>query len=167
MVIYEKSTPIGNIKVKAKVAQLCLTLHDPMDYTVQRILQVRILEWVVVPVSRGFFQPRDCITGGFFTSWATREAQKCWSGLLIPSPADLPDTGIKVGYPALQADSLPTELSEKSSNLMVKNWKLFLEDQKQQGCLLSPFLFKILLKALARAIRQYKEIKGIKLERKK
>ena len=28
-----------------KVAQLCLTLCDPMDYTVHRILQARILEW--------------------------------------------------------------------------------------------------------------------------
>ena len=31
----------------------------------------------------------------------------------IPSPADLPDPGIKPGSPALQADSLPTELSGK------------------------------------------------------
>ena len=32
-----------------KVAQSCLTLFDPMDYTVHGILQARILEWVVVP----------------------------------------------------------------------------------------------------------------------
>ena len=31
----------------------------------------------------------------------------------IPSPADLPDLGIKPRSPALQVDSLPTELSEK------------------------------------------------------
>ena len=35
--------------VKVKVAQLCLTLCDPMDYTVHRILQARILEWVALP----------------------------------------------------------------------------------------------------------------------
>ena len=29
-----------------KVAQLCLTLCDPMDYTVHGILQARILEWL-------------------------------------------------------------------------------------------------------------------------
>ena len=29
----------------------------------------------------------------------------------IPSPGDLPDPGIELGPPALQADSLPTELS--------------------------------------------------------
>ena len=32
-----------------KVAQSCLTLSDTMDYTVQGILQVAILEWVAFP----------------------------------------------------------------------------------------------------------------------
>ena len=32
-----------------KVTQLCLTLCDPVDYTVHGILQARILEWVVFP----------------------------------------------------------------------------------------------------------------------
>ena len=41
------------LKVKVKVAQSCLTLCDPMDYTVHGILQARILEWVAFPFSRG------------------------------------------------------------------------------------------------------------------
>ena len=32
-----------------KVAQSCLTLCDTMDYTVEGILQVAILEWVAFP----------------------------------------------------------------------------------------------------------------------
>ena len=36
-----------------------------------------------------------------------------WSGQPFPSPGDLLDPGIKPGSPALQADSLPTELSGK------------------------------------------------------
>ena len=32
-----------------------------------------------------------------------------WSGLPFPSPGDLPNSGIKPGSPALQADSLPPE----------------------------------------------------------
>ena len=32
-------------EVRVKVAQLCLTLCDPMDFTVHGILQARILEW--------------------------------------------------------------------------------------------------------------------------
>ena len=64
---------------EVKVAQLCLTLRDHMEYTVHGILQARMLEWVAVLFSRGSSQPRDgtqvsCIAGGFFTSWATREA---------------------------------------------------------------------------------------------
>ena len=49
------------------------------------------------------------MAGGFFTSWATREAQEYWNGGPIPSPADLPDPGIEPRSPALQVDSLPDE----------------------------------------------------------
>ena len=71
--------------LKVKIAQLCPTLCDPMDYMVHGILQARILEWVAFPFSRGSSQPRDQtqvsrIAGGFFPSWATREAQEHWSG---------------------------------------------------------------------------------------
>ena len=64
--------------VKVKVAQLCLTLCNPMDYTVHGILHSRILEWVAFPFSRESPQPRDRtrvshIAGGFFTNWAIRE----------------------------------------------------------------------------------------------
>ena len=64
-----------------KVAQF----FDPMDYTVHGVLQARILEWVAFPFSRGSSQARDRtqvsrIAGGFFTSWATREAQEYWNG---------------------------------------------------------------------------------------
>ena len=41
--------------------------------------------------------------------------QEYWSGLPFPSPGDLPNSGIKPGSPALQADSLPTEPLGKSS----------------------------------------------------
>ena len=58
-----------------------LTLCDPMDCRVHGILQARILEWVAIPFSRGSSQPMDWTqvsrnAGGFFTSWATREAQE-------------------------------------------------------------------------------------------
>ena len=67
------------------VAQSCPTLCDPMDCStpgsfVMGILQERILEWVATPSSRVTSQLRDWtqvsrIAGGFFTIWATREAQ--------------------------------------------------------------------------------------------
>ena len=37
---------------EVKIAQSCLTLCDPVDYTVHGILQARILEWVAFPFSR-------------------------------------------------------------------------------------------------------------------
>ena len=88
----------------------CVQLCNPIGCIVCGILQARIPEWVAFPVSRGSSQLRDrtqvsCIAGGFFTNWATREAQEYWSGWPIPSPADLPDPGIDPGSPALQADS--------------------------------------------------------------
>ena len=42
----------NNVQVKVKLAQLCLTLCDPMDHIVHGILQARILEWVAFPFSR-------------------------------------------------------------------------------------------------------------------
>ena len=61
------------LTMKVKVTQLCLTLYDPMYYTVHGILQARILKWVAVPFSRESSQPRDQtqvshIAGGLFTS---------------------------------------------------------------------------------------------------
>ena len=35
--------------------------------------------------------------------------QEYWSGLSLPSPGDLSDSGIEPGFPTLQADSLPSE----------------------------------------------------------
>ena len=44
---------------QVKVAQSCLTLCDPMDYTVHEILKARTLQWVAFPFSRGSSQPRN------------------------------------------------------------------------------------------------------------
>ena len=73
-----------NIDVNVLVTQSCLTLCDP--YEPSRLLcpgipQAKILEWVAIPFSRGSCRPRNltqvsCIVGGFFTVWATREAQR-------------------------------------------------------------------------------------------
>ena len=58
---------------------------NPPGSPVHGILQARILEWVAVPFSRGYPQPRDqiqvsYIAGRFFTILATKEAQEYWSG---------------------------------------------------------------------------------------
>ena len=61
------------------------TLDDPMDCSppgssVHGTLQAKTLQWVAMPSSRGSSQSGDqtqvsCLADGFFTIWATREAQ--------------------------------------------------------------------------------------------
>ena len=62
------------------VAKACPTLATPWTVVLQ------------APLSMGFSK------------------QEYWSGLPFPSPVDLPDTGIKLRSPALQADDLLTKL---------------------------------------------------------
>ena len=59
------------------IAQPRLTLCNPMDCSLpsssaRGILQARILEWVAIPFSKDQTQV-SCITGWFFTIWATRD----------------------------------------------------------------------------------------------
>ena len=64
-------------------AQLYPAFCEPRDCSqpgssVHVILQTRILEWIAIPFSRGFSQPRDqtwvsCIASRFLTVWATIE----------------------------------------------------------------------------------------------
>ena len=71
---------------ESEVSQSCLTLCDPMDCrlpgsSIHGIFQARILKWVAISFSRGSSWPRDwtqisCITGRFFTFWATGRAQE-------------------------------------------------------------------------------------------
>ena len=58
------------MKVKVKVTQLCLTLCDPMDYTVHGILQASMLAWVgSLSLLQGIFPTQvSRIVGRFFTS---------------------------------------------------------------------------------------------------
>ena len=108
--------------VLVKVAQSCLTLCDPKNYTVLGILQARILEWVVFPFSMGSSQPRDWtqvshIPGGFFTSWTTREAQ------MTPgkeSAASAGDTGNTCWFP--RSGRSPGGGNEACSSIL--SWKI-------------------------------------------
>ena len=46
--------------------------------------------------------------------------QEYWSGLPFPSPGDLPNPGIEPRSPAVQADSLPTELQGKPYHFILE-----------------------------------------------
>ena len=68
------------LSVKVLVAQLCLTLCDPMDCSAHQ-----------APLSMEFSR------------------KEFWSGLPFPFPGDLPNPGIEPRSPALPADSLLSE----------------------------------------------------------
>ena len=56
-------------------------LYSTPGFSIHRILQARILEWIAIPFSRGSSWPVDqtqlsCIAGRFFTVWVAREASK-------------------------------------------------------------------------------------------
>ena len=78
-------------KSESEVAQSCLTLCDPMDYSlpgfsVYRIFQARVPEWVAISFSRGSSLPRDWtwvshIAGRGFTLWATVSTKRMWNGV--------------------------------------------------------------------------------------
>ena len=69
-------------EVKMLVTLSCLTLCDPMDFSlpsssVHGVLQARILEWVAMPTSGRSSWSRiqilfSCIAGRFFTVWDIR-----------------------------------------------------------------------------------------------
>ena len=90
------------------VAQSCLTLCNPMD----------------------------CSPPGSSVQWALCR-QEYWSGLPCPPPGDLPNPGIEPRSPALQADSLPSELPGKPKNTTVGILSLlqrvFLSQESNQG----------------------------------
>ena len=71
-------TGVSEAKVKVKVANLCLFFGIPWTAACQ------------APLSMEFSR------------------QEYWSGLLFPSPRDLPNPGIKPRSPTLQVDSLPS-----------------------------------------------------------
>ena len=78
---------------RERESQLCLTLHNTMNYSPH------------VPLSMGFFQ------------------QEYWNGWPFPLPGDLSDPGIEPmspASPALQADSLP--LNHQGSPYEVYYW---------------------------------------------
>ena len=95
------------LDVKVKVAQLCLTVCDPMDCSLpgcsaHGILQARKLEWETVPLSR-----------------------------------DLPNPGIKPRSCTLQAGSLPSEPPGKPMNTGMESLSIlqgiFLTQESNQG----------------------------------
>ena len=93
------------------VAQLCPAFCERYSMpgsSVHGILQARILEWVAMPSSRGSSLPRDQTqvsrtAGGFFTDWATGEAEEYWVGSLSLLQGSTPWDAALITVAQLQA----------------------------------------------------------------
>ena len=119
--------------MKVLVTQSCLFLCNPMDgsppgSSVHRILQARILNWVVIPFSRGSSQPRDwtwisCTAGRFFTIWATRKAQ---IGSKLFHILKFKQTSIGQIYFTMESSSskmgIPAEAKQSISSIYKNPW---------------------------------------------
>ena len=94
------------VRVHAQSLQSCPTPCDPMDWSPQ------------APLSVGFSR------------------QEYWSGLPSPPPGDLPNPWIEHRSPALQVDSLPSELPGKPKNTGLSVLQgIFLTQGSNQGLL--------------------------------
>ena len=67
-------------------------------------------------VSNPLRHPTDCSLPG--SSLRGFPRQEYWSGLPIPSPRDIPDSGIEPGSPTLQVDSLLSRGYQRSTSLL-------------------------------------------------
>ena len=72
-----------------------------------------------------------------------------------------------VGIEGTYLNIIKAIYEKPTANIILKgkNWELSPRSGTQQGCPLSPLLFNIVLEVLASAIRQQKEIKGIKIHK--
>ena len=74
----------------------------------------------------------------------------------------------KVGIQGIYLNIIKAIYEKPTANIILNGEKLrafLLRSGTRQGCPLSPLLFNIVLEVLASAIRQQKEIKGIKIGR--
>ena len=97
--------PLANAGVwSVKVAKLCLTLCPPLG--LHRILQVRIVEWIAFPFSRGSSQTRDWtqVSPIAFELW-------CWRTLLrVPWTARSSESILKQISPGCSLEGLILKL---------------------------------------------------------
>ena len=82
-----------------------------------RIESTSIFRTNTVVFSKSVLVAQSCLTlcDPIVCPWNSpgKNTGEYWRGLPLPSPGDLPDAGIKPGSPALQANSLQSELPGK------------------------------------------------------
>ena len=99
--------PDLRIKSSSPTLQADSLPSEPTGKFLGRKVKVKSLSRVRLLATPWTVAYQDPLSMGF-------SRQEYWSGLPFPSPGDLPDPGIELGSPALQADTLPSGPSGKA-----------------------------------------------------
>ena len=106
------------------ISLLCLQQRNLGLSNKRRYSQVRTFtgQWTASMVPSFIYESESCLvvsdslrSHGLYSPWNSLGQNTGVGSLSIPYPGDLSNPGIELGSPALQADSLPTELWGKSS----------------------------------------------------
>ena len=104
------------------------SLPKPMISTnVMTSIEVKLLSRVWLFVTPWTLSYQAPLSMGFLR-------QEYWSGLLFPSPGDLPNPGIEPWSPALQADALPSEPQGKPMTSMASAVYWVVRKLDHQAC---------------------------------
>ena len=98
-------TPLFDLHQEA--LQLFIFCHKGGVICVSEVQSLSCIQLFVTPSTVAYHGPPSM---GF-------SRQEYWSGLPLPSPEDLSNPGLEPGSPTLQADTLPSEPSGKSSSI--------------------------------------------------
>ena len=87
-----------------------------------RFIEIHIIKGL----EKGFLLTLFCIAGRFFTSWATKGSPRILEWVAYPFSSRSSWPRNQTGSPALQVDSLPTELWGKPFHF--EKWKIWLKN---------------------------------------
>ena len=145
---------VGMWKVKLWVVQSCPTICHPTDYSLpgsslHGILKERIMEWVAIAFSRGSSWPRVwiwvfCISGRFFTFWATMEV--LWMNnvpqiSMSPRPQNVTLFENKIFADVIKVTvKMSLKWTQNVMSVLVRYRKRYTETHREGGCVNSTSL---------------------------
>ena len=120
--ILTKTRSFPDISQKMKVTESCSTLCNPMDCAVHGILQAKNTGVGSFSLLQGIFPTQGLTPGLLHCRWilyqlSHKGSPRILEWVVYPFSSGSADPGIESGSPALQADSLPTELFPRNEHI--------------------------------------------------
>ena len=122
---YYRGFPSGTVDRKVKVTHSCPTLWDPNGLNSPWNSPGQNTGMGSRSLLQGIFPTQGLNPGLPHYKWilyqlSHKGSLRTWEWVAYPFSVDLPDPGIKPGSPALQVDSLPTELPGKPIPILLE-----------------------------------------------